>query len=163
MKILVSSCLLGENVKYSGGNNLNKSLIDLLEKYNFEIIKVCPEVLGGLSTPRTPAEIIKNNIITKNGKDVSKEFELGANKTVEIARNNNVKIAILKENSPSCGVNNVYNGTFSNTIIAGRGVTAKKLFLENIKIFSEKDLKKIEKFFKEKENEHSFTKSGDSI
>ncbi len=130
MKILISSCLLGDNVKYSGGNNFNQNLIDLLEKYDFEIIKVCPEVMGGLSTPRTPAEIIKNKVITKIGED------------------DKVDLVILKENSPSCGVNKIYDGTFSNILIEGRGLTAEKLFSEEIKIFSEKELDKIEKFLK---------------
>ncbi len=158
MKILVSSCLLGDNVKYSGGNNFNQDLINLLEKYNFEIIKVCPEVMGGLSTPRIPAEIIRNKVINKNGKDVTKEFEVGAEKILEMAKKNNVDLVILKENSPSCGVNKIYDGTFSNILIEGRGLTAEKLFSEDIKIFSEKDLDKIEKFLKEKlKNEYSFT------
>lgn len=111
MKILISSCLLGKNVKYSGGNNFSKELTTLLKKYNVDIIEVCPEVLGGLRVPREPAEIVAEKVLTREGISVSSEFIRGAELILEIAVVNNVDFAILKERSPSCGRNFIYDGT----------------------------------------------------
>ena len=143
MKIMVSACLLGDNVKYNGGNNRNEELINFLKDY--EIIKVCPECLGGLTIPRDPSEIINNKVITENGLDVTNEFMLGATKTLEIAKANNVKIAILKKNSPSCGSNTIYDGTFSHNIISGDGITAKLLKENGIIVFNEENYINIKK------------------
>ena len=128
MKIAVSSCLLGINCKYNGKSNYNEDIIKLKEKY--EIIPICPEVLGGLPTPRIPSEIINNKVINQEGTDVTLEYVTGANKALQILKENNIKIAILKAKSPSCGKGEIYDGTFSHTIIEGNGITAK-LFLEN--------------------------------
>ena len=135
MKIMVSACLLGDNVKYDGSNNKNTKLIEFLNDY--EIIKVCPEVLGGLSIPRVPAEIQNNKVINKEGIDVTKEYSLGARKTLEIAKKNNIKIAILKKNSPSCSSNKIYDGTFNHKLIEGDGITVKLLKENGIKVFDE--------------------------
>lgn len=147
-KVLISACLLGENVKYSGGNNFSKDLIEILNKYNIEFIKVCPEVDAGLSTPREPAEILGNNIITKNGKFVTSEFKKGAELSLKKAKESNIAFAILKEKSPSCGSNFIYDGTFSGKLISGEGYTAKILRENNFKIFSENDLSEIERILK---------------
>ena len=128
MKIAVSSCLLGINCKYNGKSNYNEDIIKLKEKY--EIIPICPEVLGGLPTPRIPSEIINNKVINQEGTDVTLEYVTGANKALQILKENNIKIAILKAKSPSCGKGEIYDGTFSHTIIEGNGITAN-LFLEN--------------------------------
>ena len=128
MKIAVSSCLLGINCKYNGKSNYNEDIIKLKEKY--EIIPICPEVLGGLPTPRIPSEIINNKVINQEGTDVTLEYVTGANKALQILKENNIKIVILKAKSPSCGKGEIYDGTFSHTIIEGNGITAK-LFLEN--------------------------------
>lgn len=149
MKVLISSCLLGKNVKYSGGNNLSKNLLELLKNYNVELIEVCPEVLGGLPVPREPAEIVAEEIINKKGISVSKEFKKGAEATLKIAILNNVDFAILKERSPSCGKNFIYDGSFSGTLIKGQGISAKKLLENGIEIFSEEEVEKIEKKLKE--------------
>ena len=141
MKIMVSACLLGDNVKYDGGNNKNAELINFLKDY--EIIKVCPECLGGLSIPRVPAEINNNKVINKEGIDVTNKFVLGAEKTLEIARNNNIRIAILKKNSPSCGSNKIYDGTFSHTLIDGDGITSKLLKENGIIVLNEDNYKDI--------------------
>ena len=135
MKIMVSACLLGDNVKYDGTNNKNNDLIKYLKDY--EIIKVCPEVLGGLTIPRSPAEIQDNKVINKDNIDVTKEYHLGAKKTLEIAKNNNIKIAILKERSPSCGSINIYDGTFTHTKIDGEGITTKLLKENGIIVLNE--------------------------
>ena len=135
MKIMISACLLGDNVKYNGKNNKNADLIKFLDDY--DIIKICPEVMGGLPIPRSPSEIKDNSIINKDGYDVSEYFYKGANKVLEIALRNNIKIAILKEKSPSCGSNYIYDGTFSNSIIEGIGITAKLLKDNGIIILNE--------------------------
>ena len=141
MKIMVSACLLGDNVKYNGGNNKNDELIEFLKDY--EVIKVCPEVFGGLSTPRDPSEILNNKVITINGMDVTDKFTEGAKKTLEVARKNDVKIAILKKNSPSCGSNSIYDGTFSHNIVEGSGITARLLKENGIIVFDEENYKNI--------------------
>ncbi len=139
MKIMVSACLLGDNVKYDGTNNKNNDLIEFLKDY--EIVKVCPEVLGGLSIPRVPAEILNDRVINKDGIDVTNEYINGASKTLEIAKNNNIKVAILKKNSPSCGSNTIYDGTFSHTIINGDGITARILKNNGIIVLNEDNYK----------------------
>ena len=112
-KILISSCLLGENCKYNGGNNADAICAGELAKLGqiYELIAVCPEYLGGLPTPREPAEICSNGrVITKfSGHDVTREFVLGAQICADIARANGCKIAILKERSPSCGSGEIYD------------------------------------------------------
>ena len=135
MKIMVSACLLGDNVKYNGGNNKNDGLIKFLDDY--EVIKVCPECLGGLPIPRVPSEILGNKVYNKDGVDVTDKFLLGALKTLEIAKDNNIKVAILKRNSPSCGSGMVYDGTFTKKLINGNGKTAELLQENGIVILNE--------------------------
>ncbi|MBQ3437131.1 MAG: DUF523 domain-containing protein [Fusobacterium sp.] len=147
-KILISSCLLGANVKYSGGNNFSQNLIDLLSKYEIQLIPICPEVSGGLSIPRIPAEISGDDIKNNQGKSVMKEFSCGAEKALKLAQENKVALAILKERSPSCGSNYIYDGTFSGTLIRGVGLTAKILRKNNISVFSEENLLEIERVLK---------------
>lgn len=142
---LVSACLLGHNCKYDGGNNLNIELIKLLE--NEEIIPVCPEELGGLSTPRLACEIQKGTgetvlngeakVYDKKMLDVTKEFIDGACETLNEALKHNVDLAILKSRSPSCGVGKIYDGSFSSILIDGDGVTAAILRQNGIKVVSE--------------------------
>ena len=145
MKIMVSACLLGENVKYNGGNNKNEELINFLK--DFEVIKVCPECLGGLPIPRDPAEVRDNHVYTKNDKDVTESFMLGAKKTLEIAKANDIKVAILKKNSPSCGFGTTYDGTFTHTIIEGNGITADLLNKNGIIVFNEENYNNIKNKF----------------
>lgn len=136
--IVVSACLLGENCKYNGGNNLCSELVKLRDKYN--LIPICPETFGGLKSPREPAEIFGNRILLKSGEDVTSEFCKGAKISLEIAKEHNCKYAILKERSPSCGVNFIYDGTFSNNIIKGMGITAKLLSDNCIMLLSENEI-----------------------
>lgn len=133
-KIMVSACLLGDNCKYNGGNNYNEKIGNYLE--DKEYVKVCPECLGGLSTPRSPSERINDKVINKDGLDVTEEFSLGARKTLEIANKENIEVAILKSNSPSCGYGSIYDGTFSNTLKKGNGVTTDLLLEKDIKVIS---------------------------
>ena len=137
-KLLISACLCGQNTKYNGGNNNLKNL-ELLEQ-KFILIPICPEVMGGLSTPRDPSEKQEKRVVSNKGKDVTKEFELGAFKALKIAKENGVTLALLKESSPSCGSHLIYDGSFSGTKIEGEGITAKLLRENQIKIYSENQI-----------------------
>ena len=125
MKIMVSACLLGENCKYSGGNNRNEKVLAYVAGH--EVIPVCPEVMGGLPTPRVPAEIVQGVVINREGVNVDREYRLGAQKALEIAREKQIDLAIPQSRSPSCGTKEIYDGTFSGKRIPGQGVTAKLL------------------------------------
>lgn len=133
--ILVSSCLLGINCKYSGGNNKNCDVISLSNNYN--LIAICPEVMGGLPTPRVPSEIISGKVINKDGIDVTSEYNLGASIALELATQYNAKYAVLKANSPSCGFGSIYDGTFTSTKIEGNGVAADLLYKNGIVVLNE--------------------------
>ena len=124
-KLLVSACLLGENCKYSGGNNYDPAVAALGARY--ELVPVCPERLGGLPVPRAPSERVGDRVLTRDGADVTDAFRLGAEKTLEIARANGVRRAVLQPRSPSCGCGSVYDGAFSGTLVPGDGVTAALL------------------------------------
>lgn len=130
-KVLVGSCLLGDDCTYRGDNN-KRSVLDVIK--GLEYIKICPEVEGGLATPRPPAEILKDKVITVDGSDVTKEFELGARKTLEVALENNCILAIMKAKSPSCGYEKIYDGTFTGTLTSGNGITVEELIKNNIGI-----------------------------
>lgn len=140
-KILVSACLLGENCKYSGGNNKNDEVIALAD--SFELIPVCPEYFGGLTIPRLPSEIKGGRVYAKDGEDVTDAFVSGAEQTLYIAKETNAPCAVLKENSPSCGFGKIYDGTFSGNKIDGNGITAQLLFDNEIQIFGESQIKKL--------------------
>ena len=148
MKIMVSACLLGDNVKYNGGNNKNDELIKFLEDY--EIVRICPEVLGDLVAPRSPSEIINDKVMSKDGFNVTYNFNKGARKTLEIAKRHNIKLAILKKNSPSCGSGTIYDGTFTHEVTKGEGITAKLLKENGIIILNETNYKE---YFKGVKNE----------
>lgn len=137
--IIVSACLLGENCKYSGGNNRNNEVIDFLKNKSYR--SVCPEVDGGLQCPRPPAEICGDRVIDKEGNDVTNAFLLGAEKVLNLAVSVNAELCILKANSPSCGCGMVYDGSFSGKKVPGNGITADLLIKNNFHVISEKDLK----------------------
>lgn len=140
-KIIVSSCILGNNTKYNGGNNYNPLIEKIKEKY--DIIIICPEVMGGLSTPRDPSEIKGDTVINNKGIDVTFEFNKGANIAYELALKHNIKKAILKDGSPSCGSIKIYDGTFSGNKIIGQGVAVKRLKELGIDIFTENEIEKL--------------------
>jgi uncharacterized protein YbbK (DUF523 family) len=135
---LCSACLLGVNCRYDGRNALNKKVVELLEKET--LIPVCPEQLGGLSTPREPAEIVGKRVITRSGRDVTENFMRGARETLKIAKLFGVKEAVLKQGSPSCGCGRIYDGTFSGRTVKGDGVTTALLKSHGIKVVTEEDL-----------------------
>jgi len=146
--ILVSSCLCGEKCKYNGADNLNLDVVAYIAQK--EAIQVCPEVLGGLSTPRIPAEIVGGSardviegnakVMTKEGGDVTMAFINGAHKVLELAKQFNVQQAILKSKSPSCGKGEVYDGCFNNKLIVGNGITTEILLREGIEVITEVEL-----------------------
>lgn len=122
MKVIVSACLAGDNCKYNGGNNLNKKMMDFFQAH--EIIKVCPEVLGGLPTPRPSAEIVDGQVMNTEGKNITKEFTLGAQRAFEIVEKENPDLIILQSRSPSCGIKQIYDGSFTGKKILGHGLFA---------------------------------------
>jgi len=136
--ILCSACLLGIKCRYDGKDKLNKKVIELSKKKI--LIPVCPEQLGGLSTPREPAEQKGKRVITKSGKDVTQNFKKGAKEVLKLAKLLGSKEAILKQKSPSCGFGKIYDGSFSGQLIKGNGVTAALLKRNKIKIITEEDL-----------------------
>ncbi len=138
MKVLVSACLLGENCKYSGGNNRNERVLAFLRGH--EAVPVCPEVLGGLPTPRTPAEIVAGVVTDRDGKNVDQKFRRGAALALELARREGAELAILQPKSPSCGARQVYDGTFSGRKINGRGVFAQLLLENGFRVLEPEDL-----------------------
>ena len=125
MKILVSACLLGTNCKYDGGNNRSEWLIRLAEQH--ELIPVCPEMLGGLKAPRSPCEIVNGVVMNKDGECVDRAFRMGAVAALRIAMDQRVDCAVLQSRSPSCGVNEIYDGSFTGKKIKGKGVFASLL------------------------------------
>jgi uncharacterized protein YbbK (DUF523 family) len=145
--ILISACLCGINCKYSGGNNMHPRFAAMYQ--NNKVLPVCPEELGGLPTPRLPCEIeggsgqdvLKGTarVINKQGENVSESFIRGAGKVLQIARDHNIKLAILQDRSPSCGVGVIYDGTFKKNIIEGDGVTAALLKQNGINVVNASD------------------------
>lgn len=140
---IVSACLLGQNCKYNGGNNLNEDVVEFCKNHKY--VTVCPESAGKLPTPRPPAERVGASILTKEGKDVTDAFVKGADislkSCMEMARISGEEIegAILKANSPSCGVGQIYDGTFSGKLTEGNGVFAGMLKRLGVEIITEKE------------------------
>ena len=160
----VSACLIGENCTYSGKNNLVLGLKRLYELG--EVVCVCPEVMGGLSTPRNPAEIqsVEPLLITTNQQvDVTKEYLEGAKKAMSIFIAHDVKVAILKFRSPSCGCDGIYDGTFSHTLIDGQGVFAKMCEEHGIKVFREKQIEEFLKYRGKEDEYGTYFKDSTSI
>ena len=141
MKIMVSACLLGTNCKYNGGNNYNEKVIEFVKGH--EVIPVCPEVAGGLPTPRTPCEIVNGVVTNADGESKDKEFRAGAAKCLEMAKEKEIDMAILQSRSPSCGVNQIYDGTFSGTRIPGSGIFAGLLNENGFKVIDLEDIDKL--------------------
>ncbi|MFA6618484.1 MAG: DUF523 domain-containing protein [Candidatus Neomarinimicrobiota bacterium] len=138
--LIISSCLLGANCRYDGGTNaLAEEILAQLDKA-FVLIPICPEQMGGLSTPRLPAEIRGEKVIRKDEVDVTKEFQLGSREALNFAKRYKAKYALLKANSPSCGNDKIYDGTFSDKLVKGKGTTAKEFFKVGIKVYNEKQI-----------------------
>lgn len=153
-KILISACLAGDLVRYDGQQKgIRNTIINQWAKQG-RLVKVCPEVLGGLAIPRPPAQIIgrgglsvicgKAKVHTIDGHDVTEAFVTGAECTLSIAKENNIHIAILKEKSPSCGVSLIYDGSFRQVKISGQGVATALLRKNGVKVYSENQLDLVE-------------------
>ncbi len=140
-KILISACLVGDKTKYDGHSNYNPLIKDLLELY--ELVPFCPEVEGGLKTPRDPSEIKGDKVLSSKGRDVTRNFNEGAEKALNICKYLNIKLAILKEGSPSCGSNEIYDGTFSNKKKKGEGITTSLLRKNGIKVINENEIESL--------------------
>jgi uncharacterized protein YbbK (DUF523 family) len=136
--IIVSACLAGIKCRYDGLDNTFEKVVELVSKG--EAIPVCPEQLGGLSTPRLPAEIKEDKVININGEDVTENYLKGARETLQIARMTKSNQAILKQRSPSCGCGLIYDGTHSGKIVPGIGLTAKLLLDNGISVKTEEDI-----------------------
>ena len=138
MKIMVSACLAGENCKYNGGNNWNEKVRRLMKEN--EVIMVCPEQMGGLLTPRVPSEIKDGVVTARDGRIVDKEFRAGAAKCLEIAMREKPDLIVLQSRSPSCGVKQRYDGTFTGTLVDAPGVTAQLLMANGFQCVDLEDL-----------------------
>ena len=138
MKIAVSACLLGENCKYNGGNNYSEKVARFIEGH--EVIPVCPEVMGGLPTPREPSEIVNGVVRHEDGVSVDAKFRKGAEVALRKVMGGGAELVILQSRSPSCGVKSIYDGTFSKTVIPGQGIFAELLTARGIKVIDVADL-----------------------
>ena len=125
MKVIVSACLLGQNCKYNGGNNYDAAVAEYLK--DKEVIPVCPEVLAGLGVPRTPVEIVDGVVRNRYGNSVDGVLRQAVQEILEQLRGEDIECAILKSRSPTCGVRQVYDGTFSGKLIDGSGILAQAL------------------------------------
>ncbi|ELC7281487.1 DUF523 domain-containing protein [Aeromonas veronii] len=139
-KVLVSACLLGQPVRYDGQSK--GSVSDWLSALGAEgrVLAFCPEVAGGLPTPRPPAERQGERVVTASGLDVTAEFDRGAELALEICQTQGIRFALLKEGSPSCGSGRIYNGRFEGVSVAGEGKTTALLRRHGIVVFSEDQL-----------------------
>jgi len=149
VKLLVSSCLLGIDVKYDGGNNIIEGLEKLSDVFN--IYPICPEVEGGMVVPRLPSEIVSTSPLSvqnEYGIEVTDYFKYGAIGAMNICKNSDIKIALLKSNSPSCGNIKVYDGTFSGKLVDGIGITANTLQHNKIKVFNETQIDELYEYIR---------------
>ena len=140
MKILVSHCLLGEPCRYDGASRLDRQVLEL-HKAGHTLIPVCPEVLGGLDTPRAPAELQPDGrVVNEEGEDVTAAYQAGAQAVLRIAKEQGCTLAVLKARSPSCGCGEVYDGTFTRTLKGGWGVAARLLMEAGVTVMDEENL-----------------------
>ena len=138
--LLISRCLLGEPCRYDGKSRpLAAETLQAL-RARYDLIPVCPEVLGGLPTPRTPSERQGDRVVMKTGADVTEEYRRGAEATLQTAQENQVCAAVLKERSPSCGKGKIYDGTFTGTLKKGNGVTAEMLIDAGFAVYGESEI-----------------------
>ena len=141
MKILVSACLLGARCRYDGASKAHSEMAALAKRHT--LIPVCPEQLGGLSTPRPPAERQGERVVTRSGADVTEQYRRGAEETARLCKLLGCEAAVLKERSPSCGRGEIYDGTFTGTLTAGDGVTAELLTVQGIAVYGESEIEEL--------------------
>lgn len=153
-KILISACMLGDKVRYDGGHHLIDNPILKRWQQEGRLVPICPEIAGGLHTPRPPAETqckFPILITTRDGEDVTPEYLSGAEKTLEIAKRENVCCALMKAKSPSCGNQRIFDGNFTGTLVEGAGVAAAELIRNGIPVFNEKQLADLFAFIEDSE------------
>ena len=138
MKILVSACLLGRNCKYNGGNNYDPKVEALLKDH--VAVEICPELMAGLGVPRTPIEIVNSEVKDRNGNRVDAALRGSVDMILTQVRREGIRYAILKSRSPTCGVRQVYDGTFSGTLINGAGVLAQALMDAGCQVIDSEEL-----------------------
>ena len=138
MRIMVSACLLGERCKYNGGDNYSEAVAAFVQGH--ETFPVCPEMAGGLSAPRLPCEIVNGTVRNTAGEDMDRAFRDGAEKCVRLAEEKEIELAILQPRSPSCGVREIYDGTFSGRRVEGSGVFASLLRANGFRVVEPDDL-----------------------
>lgn len=141
MKILVSACLLGRDCKYNGGNNYSSQVAAFLE--GKEILPVCPEVMAGLGIPRTPIEIVDGELKNRLGVSVDAPLREAVEQVTDMVRSQGIAMAILKARSPTCGVHQVYDGTFSGQLVNGAGALAQALLDAGCQVLDEEDVRQI--------------------
>ena len=139
MKVLVSACLMGENCKYNGGNNYHPAVVDFVK--DKEVILVCPEMLAGMGCPRTPIEIVDGVLMDRNGNSVEAAMQAAITKVLEEIRNEEIACAVLQSRSPTCGVNQIYDGSFSGVRITGSGKFAQALKDAGYRVIDAEDVK----------------------
>ena len=147
-KLLISACLLGQPVRYDGKSKPIAQLAWLKQlEQEHRLVVICPELAGGLPVPRAPAERIGDRVLTGNGIEVTDEFNLGAEKALALCQQHQIRFALLKVNSPSCGNKQIYNGSFNQTLTAGMGLTAQLLSEHGVQVFSELEIEQLKTAF----------------
>lgn len=138
MRVLVSACLLGKNCKYNGGNNYSAAVEEFVR--DKDVVEICPEMMAGLGCPRTPIEIVDGVLMDREGRNVDAPLRKAARDALEFAKEQHIDLAILQSRSPTCGVNQVYDGSFSGKLIAGQGVFARLLMEEGFAVLDGEDV-----------------------
>lgn len=140
MKVLVSACLLGENCKYNGGNNYNPAVAEFVK--DKEVLPICPEMMAGMGCPRTPIEIVDGVLMDRNGNNVDAAMRQAVAQTMEMIQKEDIQCAVLQSRSPTCGVNQIYDGSFSGKLIDGSGVLAQALKVAGYQVIDAEDVGK---------------------
>ena len=140
MKVLVSACLLCENCKYNGGNNYNSAVAEFAK--DKEVLAVCPEIMAGMGCPRTPVEIVDGVLMDRNGNNVDADMREAIEKAMEMIRKEDIQCAVLQSRSPTCGVNQIYDGSFSGKLIDGSGLFAQALKNAGYQVIDAEDIGK---------------------
>lgn len=146
MNLLVSACLLGCACRYDGAAKQNGQLVEWLQTSGCTAVPVCPEIYGGLPTPRTPSERQGDRVMSKTGRDVTAQYRKGAAEALALARLTGCEAAVLKARSPSCGCGQIYDGSFSGRLVPGNGVTADLLLQNGLPVFSEETLDRLDRW-----------------
>ena len=139
MKILVSACLLGENCKYNGGNNYAPAVAEFVK--GKEVLSICPEMMAGMGCPRTPIEIVDGVLMDRDGNNVDEPMRQAVAQALELVKKEEIHCAILQSRSPTCGVNQIYDGSFSGKLISGSGIFARELKAAGYTVMDAEDLK----------------------